>query len=253
MILSLIKRLSKKKIGFFNKFNNFEDALQECDGYYNKKLIRYIFSQSLKALNNGKYEQDGLIYDNPIINEFILDYLCNDYILKKKFNFNEKIKVLDYGGSFGNLYFSLKNFINLKFQWEIVEQYQKVKLAKKHYKFKNIKFSNKISKKKNYDIVIFNTSFQYLSNPFQVFKNLQNKTKIFIITNLIINDGKTNYIKIENPDPKVYKYTYPAWFLSKKYLLNNLFKNWNIKFKKIDNPPYKLKNSEKYYNIILEK
>ena len=252
-MLNLIKKFTKKKIGFFQIYNNFDDALLKCDGYYNKKLIKYIFLQSLKALNKGKYEQDGIIYDNPIVNEFILDYLCNNYILKKNFNFKKKIKILDYGGSFGNLYFSLNNFINLKFEWEILEQENKVKLAKNNKKFKNIKFLSEIKNKKFYDIIIFNTSFQYLPNPFQIFKNLQNKTNIFIFTNMIISDRKTNYIKIENPDPKVYKYTYPAWFFSKKYLLDVLFKKWKVKMDKIKNPPYKLKNKEHYYNILLEK
>ena len=52
-------------------------------------------------------------------------------------------------GSFGNLFFSLKNFIHLNFDWTIIEQNEKVKLANKNKIFKNIKFKNPTYKSKN--------------------------------------------------------------------------------------------------------
>ena len=70
-------------------------------------------------------------------------------------------------------YFSLKNFIHLNFDWTIIEQNEKVKLANKNKIFKNIKFKNPTYKSKKYDLVIFNTSFQYLPNPVETFKKLK--------------------------------------------------------------------------------
>ena len=251
---SILKKIfTREKIGFFGKFNTFSDALNESHGYSNPFLIKYIFQQSKKAIKKKKFEQDGIIYNNPIINKFFLSYLINNYILKKKFNFEKKVKVLDYGGSFGNLFFSLKKFIYLKFDWEIIEQKEKVLLAKKNKLFKQIKFFSKVNSKKKYDIIIFNTSFQYLQNPIKIFKDLEGKSENFIFTNLIISNKFQHYIKIENPDPKVYKFTYPCWFFSKKILFLKVFKNFNIQKEEVQNPPYRLDVNEKYYNILLEK
>lgn len=253
MLKKIIYKLLRKKIGFSKKFFKFDDALKVCDGYNDNNLIDRIYKQSIKAIKNNKYEQDGIIYDNPIINEFIVDYLCNDYIINKKYSFKKKIKILDYGGSFGNLYYSLKNFIHMNFEWEVIEQKRKVTYAKKNSLFKEIRFSSQIDSKKKYDIIIFNTSFQYLPNPIQIFKKLRNKSNIFIFTNLILNDDKYNYLKIENPDPKVYKFTYPCWFLSKFFLKEKEFNNLKVIKKKILNPPYALSDNENYYNILLER
>jgi putative methyltransferase (TIGR04325 family) len=253
MFRKIIHRIIGKKIGFYNKFYNYDEALKSCDGYNNKYLINYIYKKNIKAIKNNKFEQDGIIYDNPVVNKFILKYFCYDYILKKKFDFNKKIRVLDYGGSFGNLYYSIKNFINLNLNWEIIEQKQKVKFAKKNKLFNEIKFQSKIASNKKYDVVIFNTSFQYLPNPEEVFASLKNKSNIFIFTNLILNNCSNNYLRIENPDPKVYDYKYPCWFLSKFFFKGFTFKNFKITKKKIHNPPYALSSNETYYNIILER
>ena len=242
-----------KKIRFYKKFNDYDEALKSCDGYNNKSLINYIYKKNIEAINKNKFEQDGIIYDAPIINKFIINYLCYNFILKKKFNFNKKIRVLDYGGSFGNLYFSIKNFINLNFNWEIIEQKQKVKFAQKNKLFNEIRFHSNITPNKKYDIVIFNTSFQHLPNPEKVFVALKKRSNIFIFTNLILNNSKNDYLRIENPDPKVYDYKYPCWFLSKFFFKRFDVKNFKITKEKIHNQPYALRNKEAYYNIILEK
>ena len=41
-------------------------------------------------------------------------------------------------------FFSLKNFIHLNFDWTIIEQNEKVKLANKNKIFKNIKFKKRL-------------------------------------------------------------------------------------------------------------
>lgn len=242
-----------QNIGFFGKYTKFSDALNKSHGYSYPYLNKHIYNQSKKAIQKKKFEQDGIIYNNPKVNKFFVNYLVNNYILKKKFNFKKKIKVLDYGGSFGNLFYSLKKFIHLKFQWEIIEQKEKVLLAKKSKFFKEIKFFSKINKKKKYDIIIFNTSFQYLDDPIRTFKILEKNSDNFILTNLILTNKSQHYLRIENPDPKVYKFTYPCWFFSEKILFSQVFKKFYILKQKAENTPYKLNMYEKYFNILLEK
>ena len=253
MFKNIINKIFKKKIGFFGKYISFDQALLSCDGYFSKNLIRHVYKQAKLAIKTKNYEQDGIIYNKPIINQFIIYCFLNYLINQKEFDVKKKFKILDYGGSFGNLFFSLKNFIHLNFDWTIIEQNEKVKLANKNKIFKNIKFKNPTYKSKKYDLVIFNTSFQYLPNPVETFKKLKFKNNKFIITNLTVSSLYKNYLKIEYPDPKVYRYTYPCWFFSEKYLVKNLFKNFRVKIFKIDNPPYLLNKKEKYINLYLEK
>ncbi len=253
MLKKIIRKITKKKIGFYYKYLNYKDALLNSDGYDNPNLLNHLYKQSILAIKKNKYIQDGIIYEDPQINKFFINYLCNNYILKKNFKFLKKIKILDYGGSFANQYFAIKNFLNLRFDWNIIEQKKIVKLASKSQLFKKIKFNYQIGRIKNFDIVLFNTSFQYLPNPLITFNNLKKKSRIFIFTNIILTKKNYHFLRNEFPDPKVYKYSYPCWFFSKKLLKNEVFKSFKIKFEQVENPPYKLNDYENYYNILLER
>ena len=134
----------------------------------------------------------------------------------------------------------------------VLEQDQKVLLGKKNKLFSEIKFISKINYKKKYDIILFNSSFQYLPNPLKVFQSIKSKSDTFIFTSLTLNKSKFNYLRKENPDPKVYNFTYPCWFLSEKNI-ENLFEEFNINKEKLKNPPYKLNNNENYFNFLLER
>ena len=253
MLKKIVSRIFRKKIGFFGKYEKFSDALRKCEGYHNFNLIKHIYKQNIDAIKKNKYEQDGIVYDNPIINKFILNFFLKNIIENNNFKSTQKIKILDYGGSFGNLYYSLKNFIHLNFEWDIIEQKRKVDLAKKNKYFRDINFKYNIGRFKKYDLIIFNTSYQYLPCPFQKFNELRTRSNNFIFTNIILSNSNKNYIRIENPDPKVYEYRYPCWFFSKQFLLNDHFKEFKIIKYKIDNPPYPLLRNENYYNILLKK
>ena len=74
MLKKIVSKFFKKKIGFFGKYEKFSDALEKCDGYHNNNLIKHIYNQNVTAIKKNKYEQDGIIYENPIINKFILNF-----------------------------------------------------------------------------------------------------------------------------------------------------------------------------------
>ena len=217
--LDLIKRILFKLKGHktgFQKDKLFSlEEIKDTQTYDNSNLIEYIFNKAKKARNANIYEQDSIISNKPRPNKHFIDFLLYDYI--EKIQFNKKIKILDYGGSFGNTFFSIENYLNLKFEWSVFDQKKKIQLAKKTKVFHPVKFVYKHEIKKNYyyDIVLFSTSLQYMDDPLQVLKELRNTTKIILINNLILTDTKKNYLRIERPDPTIYNYTYPCWFLSK--------------------------------------
>ena len=123
------------------------------------------------------------------------------FLKKKKKN---NINILDVGGSFGKLFFLVrKRFPNIKLDWSILEQNSKVKLTKhnsnKKY-FKNINFYNFdqfCSLKKKYDIAIFETSLQYVGNPYKILITVAKKTQNILIVNLTTTLKKKEYFWIK--------------------------------------------------------
>lgn len=237
------------KIGFKRKYYSYSDAIVKCDGYNNKDLINYVFKKTLEARRLTFFEQDGIIYKRININEDIENF----FKIKK----NNNISILDVGGSFGKLFFLVrKRFPNLKLDWSILEQNSKVSLTRyksnKKY-FKNINFYNFnqfVSLKKKFDIVIFETSLQYIKSPYQILKVMAEKTKNILIVNLTTTLKKKEYLKIEYPSPKVYNYTYPCWFLNVKKIEKHLRKNFFLAYNKKVNDIYILKKSETYQNLF---
>ena len=254
--LDLIKRILFKlkghKTGFQkDKFFSLEE-IKDTQTYDNSNLIKYIFNKARKARKAGFYEQDSIIFNKPRPNKLFIDFLLYDYL--EKIQFNKKIKILDYGGSFGNTFFSLENYLNLKFDWNVFDQKKKIQLAKKTKVFKPVNFIYKHEIKKNYyyDAVLFSTSLQYMEDPLLVLKELRNTSKIILINNLILSDTKKNYLRIERPDPTIYNYTYPCWFLSKANFLNSLKNYYKITLIRTIEP-YSLNDGENYYNLKLFK
>jgi putative methyltransferase (TIGR04325 family) len=245
-------KLNKEKVGYGKKKYYQFNKINSLYTYNNKKLFKYIFKQALKAKKNSSFEQDGIISKEPTPNKFLVKFLLYDHILK--IDFNKKIKILDYGGSFGNVFFSLKKNINLKFDWYICDQKNKIDFAKKSSVFKPLKFIYDYEIKKNnfYDIIFFSSVLQYLPDPLAKIKELKQCSKIILINNAILTNFNKSYLRVETPDPTVYKFKYPCWFLSKSNFRNTLKKDFNIVFEK-NNNIYPLYKGESYCNIILKK
>ena len=252
LIRRLLFKLRGLKVGYQNKRFYSLNEINYLQSYKNKNLIKFFFNKAKKARKNNLYEQDGKISEKPRPNKFFINFLLYDYINEIKLN--KKIKVLDYGGSFGNSFFSLQRFLNLKFNWYVYDQKGKINLAKKEKIFNPINFIYQHQVKKNnfYDIILFSTSLQYLNDPLFTLNTLFNSSKIILISNIILTNFKKNYLRIERPDPTIYNFSYPCWFLSKSILKQKLKKDFHIEFFKKKNV-YPLRNNESYYDLKLIK
>lgn len=246
----ILFKLKGHKAGFQKEIFYSLKEINNCQGYKNTNLIKLIFNRAKKARANNLYEVDSVILNKPRPNKFFVEFLLYDYI--KEIQLNKKIKVLDYGGSFGSTFFSLEKYINLKFNWYIHDQKKKIQLAKKNKIFKPIKFiyEHEIKKNQFFDIILFSNSLQYCEDPLLILKKLKKKSKVILISNIILTNFKKNYLKIERPHPTIHNYTYPCWFLSKSTFQSSLKKYYSIFFYKIKNV-YPLVKTENYYNLKL--
>ena len=92
MLKNIINKIYKKKIGFFGKYTSYDQALLSCDGYSTKNLIRHVFNKAKFAIKTKNYEQDGIIYKKPIINQFLIFCFLNYLINQKDFDVKKKIQ-----------------------------------------------------------------------------------------------------------------------------------------------------------------
>lgn len=140
---------------------------------------------------------------------------------------DNKLKVLDFGGGFGNVYFKTKEYLpEIDFTWHIVEQKNIIESAFVHLKEK-IKNTAGLyyyltTPSEKYDIILLSGVLQCLKNWQETLDNFIKIKADYIIIDrtLIYASSKNKYPKIiiqNNPDDS----SYPCWILNEKQLINS--------------------------------
>ena len=103
---------------FVYGYKSFKHALKYCgDGFDSKLLVNKIYKAAKLVPNQSSYERDGVNFNEiqyswPLLSSILL--AVN----------NNKLNVLDFGGSFGTTYYQNRKFLKFikKIKWNIVEQ-----------------------------------------------------------------------------------------------------------------------------------
>lgn len=234
-ILKKINSFLKRNIRIEKNFKTWNEAILSSGSYQNNKIFQKTKNSFLKVIKGkASYERDSVtFYDNKLNKPLIL--LLEKIRKKQK---NHFVKILDFGGSFGSLYFQNKEFLcnNFNYEWDIVEQKKIVDFAKKYIKIENLFFYKSLSnyiKSNKPDIVIFSSVIHYLEFPFLIIKNLiKKKVKYFVILNTPFFKDKSE-IKIQINPKYIYKVSYPIRIFN-EFLFKKIFRKYKFKIYKLN-------------------
>ena len=174
-------------------------------------------NKSIERTKKNFYIKD----DNYFVDNHLDSFCCG---------FGKKLKILDFGGGIGDIFFLTKNsFYNLNIS--IYEPQKKIRLAgqKIFKKYKNIKFLkdiSKFSKSKKYDIIYLGSVMQYIYDldDFLKFISKINFTYLFLYD--VMSDKNPNFYSKQ----LFYGKKMTVKFYNLKYLLKKLS---DYKLKKI--------------------
>jgi putative methyltransferase (TIGR04325 family) len=215
---------------FRGNFKTWEQALRKSTGYNNKLIFNKVKKTALLA-KNGKiaFERDSVAFKESEYSWPLLAILLRIHYKK-----SNKINLIEFGGSLGSSYYQHSIFLKEVFsevRWNIVEQEGFVKIGKKYFSSRNLRFYYDLDtcvKKTNAKILLTSSCVGYIEDPFLLIK----KIKSYGFTDIIID--RTNFIQDQNHRltiqkvyPKIYNASYPCWL-------------FNIdKFTKMFSPEYK--------------
>jgi putative methyltransferase (TIGR04325 family) len=230
LLVKTLKLLKRKKYGWFGNYPNWAKAIIKCKGYGANNIVGKV-KNSLLQVKNGiaVYERDSVIFTEKQYSWPLLASLL--WIAKEN---NEKLNVIDFGGSLGSSYFQNNSFLNdlKKFTWNIVEQDNFVKLGKKHFEDKHLKFYRNIESclnKNTANVILLSSVIQYLANPYQKLKEILSLgIKYIIIDRTAFIKGSQDRLTIQKVPPDIYEASYPAWFLNENKLLNLFSKDYEL-------------------------
>lgn len=207
--------------GWFGNYLSWEEALKDTKSY--SDLI--IYNKTINSINKvitkeATYTRDTIVFDR-------IEYEFHQSVLTGilKFALNSKknhLNILDFGGSLGNTYFALKDFLKpLEINWNIVEQKEYIEYGKKNIKdidfFYNIK---DCLDEKNIDIIIFSSVLQYLENPYEVLTTILSYNLPCIILERTAILPNKNRLTIQKVPPSIYNSSYPSWFLNEEKIFS---------------------------------
>jgi putative methyltransferase (TIGR04325 family) len=212
--------------GFKGEYKNWETAQNFSSGY-NSKIILEKTKNALLKVKNGEaiYERDSYLFDKIQYSWPVLASL-----LSVASNNNNRLNLLDFGGSLGSSYYQNRGFLTSleELCWNIVEQPTVVECGQKNFSNKHLKFYNDADEclaENSPMAVLFSASLQYLPEPYAVLEQLiKEKMKFFLIDRLVVNNSR-DFITVQNVDPAIYEASYPLWIFKEKNILDYFTKN----------------------------
>ena len=169
-------------------------------------------ASSIQKVRSGKavFERDGVTFDHEEYNYSLLAALF--YMVMHE----QKLNVLDFGGSLGSTYFQNRKLLkNIPVKWNVVEQEKFVDYGRKY--IPEINFYYKISDLKNEDIncILISGSIMYVDNPYKYLTDLLSiNAKYMIIDRTYFNFEFKDRIVIEYVPETIYKAVYPAHLIN---------------------------------------
>ena len=209
-------------------YSNWQEAKVKCSGY-DSSIILEKCKKALLKVKNGEalYERDSVVFDKIQYSWGLLAGLQ-----KAAIENNNKLCVIDFGGSLGSTYYQNKDFLNgLNIEWLIVEQKHFVDCGKEFFEDQILKFYHTIDEcflNHKPNVLVLSSVLQYLENP-QEWINLflKKNFEYIILDRTAFAASENDFITIQTVPESIYFATYPTWFFNKQKLIDK-FVNYTV-------------------------
>ncbi len=211
---------------FSDRCKSWSEAEKKSGGYQSSEILEKVKESMLKVKNGeAAFERDSILFTKPEFDFPVLSLLFKTLFINKG-----TLRVLDFGGSLGTIYFQHRKFLGngIQVEWSIVEQPNYVKTGKENFENKELKFFTSIedaTASNKPDVIILSSVLQYLPD---LKKNVQllvqlNSTYIIVNKTLCTNEEE-DQVRIQFVPDHIYKASYPIRIFSYSGL-KNLFSN----------------------------
>jgi putative methyltransferase (TIGR04325 family) len=211
-------------------YTSWDEARKLCSGYEDPLILNKTKEAILKVKNGeAAAERDSVLFEHPLYNEVITSHL-----LKFANENNDRLNVVDFGGSLGSTYFQNKDLIpdSIKLSWNVVEQKHYVETGNKEIADDKLHFFYSIDDAIKHipaDVLILSSVLQYLEKPYVFLDEvIIYNFKYVIIDKTTFMDSLTDRITVQQVPKEIYSASYPAWFFNTSALLSKLLANYTL-------------------------
>ncbi|MFD1258532.1 methyltransferase, TIGR04325 family [Mucilaginibacter terrae] len=225
-IPAIVKRVVRYsfKYGWHGRYSNWHNALAQTTGYNANAVLQRVKEAALKVTSGqARYERDGIAQ-----NEVELFYPLLATLLWVASQNNNRLSLIDYGGSLGTSY--RQNFPFLKhlesLEWHLIEQKMFVDEGRESFENENLKFYyslDDVLPLAEPQLLLFSSSLQYLEKPYTLLEKVkQTRIPYLMIDRTAFINEPDDRLTIQTVPPAFYDASYPCWFFSEQKMNNFL-------------------------------
>jgi putative methyltransferase (TIGR04325 family) len=236
MIYRFLRRVYKKIFVSISDSwwsGNFEswDTAKRLSDTYNSSGILEKCKNSLLKVKNGEavYERDSVLFDKIQYSPGLLSGLFKAYLSS-----DNKLHILDFGGSLGSSYYQNREFLNSaqEVKWCIVEQPQFVECGKEYFENEQLKFFYTIEECMEFckpNVLLLSGVLQYLEKPFEwIDKFIGLQIPYIIIDRISFLEHTSDVLTIQKVPESIYPASYPAWFFNRDSFIEPFLSRYEL-------------------------
>jgi putative methyltransferase (TIGR04325 family) len=220
VLCRLYRRMVKWR-WFRGRYATWEEARRAAGGYDQPVILEKVIAAAL-AVQAGEaaFERDSVLFKEPECDHRLLAGLL--YVAQAN---GGRLRVLDFGGSLGSLYFQLRPFLPPldELRWDIVEQAHFVEAGRRHLQEEALDFFETIDaaeRVRPHDVLLVSTVLQYLPEPHVLATELATCGLPFLmLNNLPFHEPAPDWLTVQHVPPEIYAASYPVWFLNRRRFL----------------------------------
>jgi len=224
-----LRKITGLFYGWHGNYSSWSEAKNKSAGYNYHDILNKVKASAL-AVKNGLavYERDSLLFDRIEFSFPLLSGLL--WIAGRN---NEKINVMDFGGSLGSSYFQNKFFLDTlkEVNWCIVEQPDFVKTGSEFFEDQRLHFfysTEECQKSYAIDVVLLSSVLQYIEEPYSLLdKIIEQNPEYLIIDRTPFIKGKDR-ITVQTVNPRIYRGSYPCWLFNEGKFITSISKTYKL-------------------------
>ncbi len=209
-----IKPRTKNNILWEGTYLNWADAKDKCTGYDDAIILEKTKNAALKVKKGeAAGERDAVLLDKPDYNWPLLTIL-----LKAAAENQNKLSVLDFGGSLGSVYFQNRDLLSpvSSLEWSIVEQSHYIDTGNSVIADEHLRFYANIEacmQERKPNVLLLSSVLQYLEFPYELINRLISWGFDYIVVDrTAFTNSPTELITVQKVPEYIYKASYPTWF-----------------------------------------
>jgi len=209
-------QISGKAIRFLGTYPDWQAAKHAASGYDAVEILQQTIEKTQLVLSGkAAFERDAVAFDEPSY-----PYPLLALLLRAAIENDNKLNILDFGGSLGSSYYQCRSFLRRvsDLKWCVVEQRHFVDAGNTLFATDVLSFHNSIAEVKHPpNVVLFSSVLQYLPEPYAILEQaIGSQPDYILIDRTPFVDEGDSVLSLQKVPKNIVEACYAVWLFNER-------------------------------------